>query len=413
MRIATLSIGDEVVFGEILDTNAPHMAARLYEVGLKVKRHLTVGDSEQDIIDAILALAPLSDVVIATGGLGPTVDDLTARAAAKASDRRLVLNETALEHLREFLARRGRNVTPSNEKQALIPAKAGLIPNPTGTACGFNFQLNGCLFFFLPGVPSEMVRMLDESVIPMIRERSSEERFIRIKVLKVFGIPEAELDTLLKGVGGKGSPVTLAFQVSFPEIRVKLRAEGDDEAETVQALDMACRKVRDILVDRIFAEDEDTIDTVLANLFREKGVTLSLAESCTGGFVAKRITEIPGCSDYFLEGAVTYSNVAKVRMFGVSPQLLEEKGAVSSEVAMAMARGMRKMSGSDISLAITGIAGPDGGSDEKPVGTVFFALATRSGCQSKMYRFSGTREQIRTIAAFMALNQLRRHLLSQ
>jgi nicotinamide-nucleotide amidase len=413
MRIATLSIGDEVVFGEIIDTNAPHIAASLYEVGLKVKRHLTVGDVEQDIIDAILTLAASSDVVIATGGLGPTIDDLTARAAAKASDRRLVLNETALEHLREFLARRGRSVTPSNEKQALIPAKSVLIPNPTGTACGFNFQLNGCLFFFLPGVPSEMVRMVDESVIPMIRERHTGQKIMRIKVLKVFGIPEAELDSLLKGVVEKDSPVTVAFQVSFPEILVKLRAEGDDEPETVRALDMACRRVREILLDRIFAEDEDTIDTVLADLFREKGFTLSLAESCTGGFVAKRITDSPGCSDYFLEGAVTYSNAAKVRILGLSSQLLEEKGAVSSEVAMAMARGMRKLSGSDISLAITGIAGPDGGSDEKPTGTVYFALATRSGCQSKMYRFSGTREQIRTIATFMALILLRRHLLGQ
>lgn len=413
MRIATLSIGDEVVFGEIVDTNAPHIASALYDVGLKVQRHLTVGDSEQDIVDAIRSLAGACNVVIATGGLGPTIDDLTARAAAKASDRRLVLNETALDHLREFLASRGRSVTPANEKQALIPAKSGLIPNPTGTACGFHFQLTGCLFFFLPGVPSEMVRMLGESVIPMILERRTEEKIIRIKVLKVFGIPEAELDTLLKGVAENDSRITVAFQVSFPEIRVKIRAEGDDEEDTVQALDRACGRVREILKDRIFAEGEDTLDMALAALFREKGLTLSLAESCTGGLVAKRITDIPGSSDYFLEGAITYSNSAKERLLGVSPQLLADNGAVSSECAMAMARGMRKLSGSDIALAITGIAGPDGGSNEKPVGTVFFALATRSGCQSKMYRFSGSRNQVRTIAAFMSLIQLRRHLLGQ
>lgn len=413
MRIATLSIGDEVVFGEIVDTNAPHMAARLYDVGLKVQHHLTVGDVENDIIDAIRNLACTNDVVIATGGLGPTVDDLTARAAAKASDRRLVLNETALEHLREFLARRGRSVTPSNEKQALIPSKSGLIPNPTGTACGFSFQMNGCHFFFLPGVPSEMERMLEDSIIPMILELHNVGKFIRIKVLKVFGIPEAELDSLLKGVSEKDPTVAVAFQVSYPEIRVKLRAEGDDEGETVEALDAATLKVREILRDRIFAEDEETLDSVLAALFRGKGLTLSLAESCTGGFIAKRVTDIAGSSGYFLEGAVTYSNTAKERLLGVSPQLLGEKGAVSSEVAMAMAKGMRKLSGSDIAMAVTGVAGPDGGSDDKPVGTVYYALATRSGCQSKMYRFSGTREQIRTIAVFMALNLLRRHLLGQ
>ena len=412
MRIATLSIGDEVVFGEIIDTNAPFIAARLYDIGLKVQRHLAVGDVEQDIIEAIRDLAASCDAVIATGGLGPTIDDITARAAAKASERRLALNDMALAHLTEFLAKRGRNVSPANEKQALLPAKSGLIPNPTGTACGFHFQFNSCLFVFLPGVPSEMVRMLGETVIPLISERRTQEKFIRIKILKVFGVPEAEMDTLLRGVAEHGSQVTVAFQVAFPEILVKLRAEGDDERETVLALDSACLRAREILQGRIFAEDEATMDTVVAALFREKGITLSLVESCTGGFVAKRITDIPGSSDYFLEGAVTYSNTAKIRLLGVSPQILDEKGAVSSEAAMAMARGMRKQSGSDIALAVTGIAGPAGATPEKPVGTVFIALATSSGCQTKMYRFAGTRGEIRTVATFMALNWLRRHLLS-
>ncbi|HEX2769006.1 MAG TPA: competence/damage-inducible protein A, partial [Geobacteraceae bacterium] len=162
MKIATLSIGDEVIFGEIVDTNAPFVAARLYDIGLKVRQHLAVGDVEGDIIEAIRALAETNEAVIATGGLGPTIDDITARAAAKATDRRLVLNETALTHLREFLAHRGRTLDPANEKQALLPAKSSLIPNPAGTACGFHFQFNGCAFFFLPGVPKEMVRMIDE-----------------------------------------------------------------------------------------------------------------------------------------------------------------------------------------------------------------------------------------------------------
>jgi nicotinamide-nucleotide amidase len=412
MRVATLSIGDEVVFGEIIDTNAPYTAARLYDIGLKVQRHLAVGDVEQDIIEAIRDLAASSDVVIATGGLGPTVDDITARAAAKASERRLALNETALAHLKEFLARRGRSVNPANEKQALIPAKSALIPNPTGTACGFHLQFNNCLFIFLPGVPSEMVRMMGESVIPLIRERCAREKIIRIKILKVFGIPEAEMDSLLRGVTEHGSQVKVAFQVAFPEILVKLRAEGDDEQDTVLALDRASMKAREILQGRVFAEDDETMDTVVAALFRAKGITLSLAESCTGGFVAKRITDVQGSSDYFLEGAVTYSNSAKIRLLGVTPQILEEKGAVSCETALAMARGMRKHSGSDIALAVTGIAGPSGATPEKPVGTVFIALATSSGCQAKMYRFAGNRGEIRTIATFMALNWLRRHLLS-
>jgi nicotinamide-nucleotide amidase len=413
MKIATLSMGDEVVFGEIVDTNAAFIAKRLYDIGLKVRQHLTVGDVEADIVDAIEALAATSEAVIASGGLGPTIDDITARAAAKAIGRRLVLNEEALAHLREFIGKRGRVVDPANDKQALFPAKSALIPNPTGTACGFHFQHNGCLFFFLPGVPSEMERMVEESVIPLLKARRKEKSIVRVKVLKVFGLPKAELDTLLRGVTEQDSPVTVAFQVDFPQILVKLRAEGDDERDTASALEETCRKVREILGRHLFAEDEETMDSVVAALFREKGLTLSLAESCSGGLVAKRITDIPGCSAYFLEGAVTYSNAAKIRILGVSPQLLEEKGAVSSEVALAMARGMRRLSGSDIGLAVTGVAGPAGGSGEKPLGTVFIALASHAGCQTKGYRFFGDREKIRTMASFMALNWMRRHLLSR
>jgi nicotinamide-nucleotide amidase len=412
MKIATLSIGDEVVFGEIVDTNAPFIASRLYDIGLKVRQHLAVGDVEGDIIEAIRTLAVTNEAVIATGGLGPTIDDLTARAAAKATDRRLALNDTALTHLKEFLAKRGRTLDPANEKQALLPAKSSLIPNPAGTACGFYFQYNGCVFYFLPGVPKEMARMVDESIIPLLRERCTQEKIIRVKVLKVFGVPEAQLDTMLKSVTEPGSPVAVAFQVDFPQILVKLRAEGDNEMHTVAALDEVCRKSREILHRHMFAEDDETMDSVVAALFREKRLTLSLAESCSGGLVAKRITDIPGSSTYFLEGAVTYSNAAKMRILGVSAQLLEEKGAVSSEVAMAMARGMRKLAGSDIALAVTGVAGPDGGTSEKPVGTVFIALAAPSCCHAKSYRFNGNRSEIRTITSFMAMDWLRRFLLT-
>jgi nicotinamide-nucleotide amidase len=412
MKIATLSIGDEVVFGEIVDTNAPHIARHLYDVGLKVQRHLAVGDAEEDVMAAIRTLASTSEAVIATGGLGPTTDDITAAAAAKAANLRLELNKKALAHLRRFLAERGRNVDSANKKQALLPAGSGMIPNPTGTACGFHFQLNDCTFYFLPGVPREMARMIEETVIPMLREQSLQDSIIRIRVLKLFGLPEAEAGTRLGGLTGADSPVTVAFQVDFPEIRIKLRAEGDDERLVVRLLDETCLKAREKLQGYIFAENDETMDSVVATLLRTKGLTLSLAESCTGGLLAKRITDIPGSSAYFLEGAVTYSNAAKIRILGVSPRLLEEKGAVSSEVAMAMASGMRKVSGSDIALAVTGIAGPDGGAPGKPVGTVFLALSTNSGCQTREYRFFGSRKEIRTITSFTALDLLRRHLLS-
>ena len=412
MKIVTLSIGDELMYGEVVDTNAARIAERLYCAGLTVQRHLTVGDREPDIVEALEFLSDKSDAVIVTGGLGPTIDDITARAAAKATSRRLVLNDEALAHLKGVGEKLGGNLHPLNEKQALMPTKSTLIPNPVGTACGFHLIHQGRYLFFLPGVPGEMVRMLDETVIPFLLERNRHRKVVRTRVLKVFGPSEAEVDFLLKEVAAVNVGITVAFNVIFPEIHVKLRAEGESEVAVADLLERAMTEAREKLNGAVFAEDGATMDSVVAGLFREKGVTLSLAESCTGGLVAKRITDQPGSSAYFLEGVVTYTNAAKTRYLEVPPMLLEERGAVSGEVAMAMAKGMRRVSGSDIALAVTGIAGPDGGTSEKPVGTVFIALANRAGCHAKRYSFIGDREEIRTITALTAMDWLRRQLLS-
>ncbi len=412
MKIVTLSIGDELMYGEVVDTNAARIAERLYGAGLTVQRHLTVGDREPDIVEALEFLSDKSDAIIVTGGLGPTIDDITARAAAKATGRRLVLNDEALLHLKEVGEKLGGNLHPQNEKQALMPTKSTLIPNPVGTACGFHLIHQGGYLFFLPGVPGEMVRMLDETVIPFLLERNRHRKVVRTRVLKVFGPSEAEVDFLLKELAAVNVGITVAFTVIFPEIHVKLRAEGESEATVADLLERAMTEAREKLKGVVFAEDEATMDSVVAGLFREKGVTLSLAESCTGGLVAKRITDQPGSSAYFLEGVVTYTNAAKTRYLEVPPRLLAEKGAVSGEVAMAMAKGMRRVSGSDVALAVTGIAGPDGGTPEKPVGTVFIALASRAGCHAKRYTFHGDREEIRTITALTAMNWLRRQLLT-
>lgn len=412
MKIATLSIGDELIFGEVVDTNAAHISERLYSVGFKVQRQLTVGDNEQDIVEAIETLAVKCDVVVVTGGLGPTVDDITARSAAKITGHELVLNEEALAHLQRFSEKLGGNLQPLNEKQALMPAGSTPIPNPVGTARGFYLTYNGRLLFFLPGVPGEMARMLDETVIPFIVSRVKRRTFLQTKVFKVFGPSEAEVDALMDGVADEAAGVSVAFCVNFPEIMVKLRVEGHEEAVVAELLTRAGDTARQRLNGYVFAEDGETIDTVVASLFRETGFTLSLAESCTGGLVAKRITDISGSSAYFLEGIVSYSNAAKTQLLDVSQRLLDEKGAVSSEVAMSMALGVCKLSGSDIALAVTGIAGPDGGTVEKPVGTVYMALADPTGCRAKRYTFHGDREEIRLITSFMAMDWLRKRLLS-
>jgi nicotinamide-nucleotide amidase len=412
MKVSTLSIGDEVLFGEITDTNSAHIATRLYDEGFMVHRHLCVGDNESDIMEVIEALAGRNDFIVASGGLGPTVDDITARAAAKAAGRPLVLNDEALAHLRRFYEKLGREMFPAAEKQCLLPAKAALVPNPVGTACGFVLPYKGTYFFFLPGVPKEMKRMLEETVLPAIRSQQERERFVRTRVFRVFGLSESQTEALVKEVARPADALSVAYCVNFPEVFVKLRIEGNDEARLSTVLEEGCIKMREKLGEFLVAEGDDTIDSVVARLFRQKGTTLSLAESCTGGLIAKRITDMSGSSSYFLEGAVTYSNSAKTRVLDVPAGLIVEKGAVSSAVAMAMARGIRRKSGSDVGLAVTGVAGPEGGTEEKPVGTVYLALAGPSDCKAKHYKFFGDRERIRTIAAFTAMDWLRRYLLA-
>ena len=406
--LAILTIGDELLLGEVVDGNAARIGAQLYRHGLKVQRRLTVGDVEADIVDAIGYLAAKSDAVVVTGGLGPTVDDITARAAARAAGTALVMNEEALAHVRRVAGKMGGTSHPRNDSQALIPHGAALIANPLGTACGFSLEHHGCTLFFLPGVPAEMARMLEETVLPALVRRR-EPGALTTRMLRLFGISEAEADARLSGMALPAG-VSVAFGVEFPEIHLKLRGEGAEESRVEASLAEAAELVRRELGDFMLGEEQDTMDALVAAGLRRTGLTLSLAESCTGGMVAKRITDLPGSSAYFLEGAVTYTDAAKTRVLGVPALLLAEHGAVSSETALAMASGMRCSSGSDLSLAVTGIAGPGGGSAAKPVGTVYLALATPQGCNSKGYRFSGSRDEIRTITVWTALDWLRRYL---
>lgn len=412
MRISTLSIGDELICGQITDSNAGTIAQALVEHGMRVQRHMTVGDSEPDIIEALLELARNSDAIIVTGGLGPTADDLTARAVARATGRRLVLNEQAKAHVRDMSGRLASLIVcPLNDKQALIPTKTTLITNPTGTACGFHLMYKGCFMFFMPGVPSEMRLMLHDSVITFLSDRISPKRAIRTTYLNVFGPCEAEVDELLTGIARPDHGLYLGICVTFPWMRITLGGEADSEDAVAALLAPAAELVRERLKEYVFASGETGINEVVAGLLHASGFTLSLAESCTGGLIAQMITSISGSSRYFLEGAVTYSNAAKIRQLGVAAELLEEKGAVSRDVASAMSKGIRRMAGSDLGLAVTGIAGPEGGTVDKPVGTVFISLAAPDGCWTKRFLFSGSRDEIRIITAWTALDWLRRYLL--
>lgn len=412
MRISTLSIGDELIAGRVVDTNAAFIAATLHENGLGVLRHHAVGDSEPDIIGALSDLGRVSDAVIVTGGLGPTADDLTARAAARATGRRLVINEEARAHVREISGRLEHLLfCPLNDKQAMLPAKSTLIPNPSGTACGFHLIHNGSFMFFMPGVPSEMRVMLRQSVIPFLLERVPRRRVFRTAHFDLFGPCEAEVDEMLLGIARPEAGLVLGICVGYPAMRVTLRAEADTAEAAGELLSTAAGRVRERLGEYIYAEGEADVARSVAELFFRHGLTLSLAESCTGGMIGAMVTGVPGSSRFFLDGVVCYSNGAKQRLAGVPEEVITRSGAVSSECAAALAKGVRAAAGSDLGLAVTGIAGPEGGSDDKPVGTVFISLAAPDGCWTKRFHFRGSRDEVRTMTAWTALDWLRRYLL--
>jgi nicotinamide-nucleotide amidase len=412
LRVELITIGNELTSGEVVDTNAAFMAEALSEDGLEVPFITTIGDEALNIEDSLRRAGERAEVVIVTGGLGPTQDDITASSAAKALELQLVLNRQVLENLKKRFAERGMEMPVSNEKQAFFPQQAEIIPNPMGTACGFIVRQRGKIFIFLPGVPRELKALMRENVIPFLEKERKEKIAVRSCTLKVFGFTESAIADLLKDVNPGDFSASLAYLPRFPENHVKIivRARVAEEAE--EKLRRLASLIREKLQGRVIAVDRETLEEIVGQLLRAGGATLAVAESCTGGLVAHRLTRIPGSSDYFERSVVVYSNAAKVQMLGVPKELIDRNGAVSAEVAEKMAEGVRRVSNATLGLGITGIAGPTGGSVEKPVGTVFIALASPKGTVSRRYQFMGDRDQIKTISAYTAIDWVRRYFLN-
>jgi nicotinamide-nucleotide amidase len=407
MTAAVLSIGTELTRGELVNGNAAWLAEQLTSLGFHVVEQVSVADEIDDIVAAVRRLAVRSNVVVATGGLGPTTDDKTQEAVARALGVGLVRNEPTLEKIRRRWASFGREMPASNQKQADFPEGAEIVPNPVGTAPGFSVRIGECHLFFLPGVPSEMTHLFGESVVPTIA--SMGERNSHQVHLRTFGLTESQVGDLLAGLEEEHAGVTLGYRAHFPEIEVKVlsRAQTASEAEC-KAREVA-EKVRERLGDAVFGDRDDTFPGAVGRLLRAKRKTLAIAESCTGGLVGAMVTSVPGSSDYLLLDAVTYSNHSKSKILGVTNECLRAHGAVSQECAAAMAEGALRISDADIAVAITGIAGPGGGTEEKPVGTVWFALARKDQPTfTKTRRLPGDRERIRTLAAYVALSLVKR-----
>jgi len=403
-----LSVGSELVAGRIADTNAAYLSENLLRLGIRVSRHTALGDDLEAVRQVLLDIADRADVAVVTGGIGPTPDDITRQAFAEAARVELTESPEAAEALRARFALWGREPSPSNLIQAHIPQGARLIANPNGTAEGFAIQLKSCLFFCLPGVPFEMKAMCERDVFPELARRSGQSAAVRL--LQVFGLGESVVGERLHNLMRRGRSPDVATQVSGGIITVRITATGADLARLTERVEADAAVVRERLAENIYAEGGLSLAEAVARLLEKRNKTIAIAESCTGGEIAARLTDVPGISRCFLQGVVAYSNEAKVRRFGVPEDVIVRHGAVSAETALAMAEGMRRTSGADIALSTTGIAGPSGGTQDKPVGLVYTALSATDARVVREHRLGGDRAAVRNRAARHALNLARLYL---
>ena len=405
MTCAVLCIGTELTRGELVNTNASWLAASLTDLGFEVVEDVVIDDDRARIVATLERLGKTARLIFCTGGLGPTTDDRTTEAAAAALGVPLVRDEASVEHLRRRFDKLGRTMGESNLKQADFPQGASILPNPIGTAPGFSVTLGGAAAYFMPGVPREMKRMFDEQIAAKIRPLAPNDSY-QIR-LRTFGLPESIVGERLAGVEAAYGGVTVGYRAHFPEIEVKVLARAKSQVEARDLCERATTEVKGRLADVVYGEADDTFAGVVGCTLRGKGYTLAIAESCTGGLVGHMITREPGASDFLLVDAVTYANSAKTRLLGIDEDVIRGHGAVSSEVAAAMAEGVKHVSGADVALSLTGVAGPGGGSPDKPVGTVFIAVCWPGGITVKERHFNGDRHQIQTLAAYAGLHLVR------
>ena len=401
--------GDEVMRGTIADTNTALTASRLYPLGLQLRRTVVVGDRAEDIRRALLDTSVRADFCIVSGGLGPTSDDLTAACAAQAAGVPLRRDEAWLVNLRERWTKVFRRTDPmpvNNERQADVPEGCEVLGNPDGSAPAFALRIDRCTFFFLPGVPREYHRIIQELVLPRLAAATGHAA-LRTRVLQCYGVAESRLDELVAPIREQHPEVRFGFRTKFPENYLSLASLAQDTATAEANLARVEEKCRAVLGDFVYGQDGVTFAQSVGEALAARGETLACAESCTGGLLTQLLTEVAGSSRWTAGAYVTYSYEMKTAALGVSRDLLAQHGAVSEEVARAMAEGALRASGASWAVSITGIAGPDGGTADKPVGTVWFALAGKGPTQAKMVRFRGDRGQVRMQSAFVALQLVR------
>lgn len=410
MQLEMISTGEEVLSGQITDTNAAWFADTMMNLGIELQLRTTVGDRLDDLARVFTERSHHADVILVNGGLGPTSDDLSAEAMAKAAGVPLVEDSAWRMHLEDWFARRGRTMPQSNLKQCLVPANAVVVDNPIGSAPGFRVKLNRAWLFFTPGVPAEFKPMVTEQFIPFLRETFQPGAATRLHKFQTIGYGESMLADRIATLPVPAG-ITLGYRPSPPHVEIKVFARGD---AALAAMDAWLPQVRAVLGDAVVSERFPTLAEEVHTLMCENKHTLALAESCTGGMLSNLLVEYPGSSAYLQMGLVTYSNDAKRQLLGVPAAVLATDGAVSTETALAMARGARSLADTDFALAVTGIAGPDGGSADKPVGTVVIALADRAACWVQTVSLGQrSRTLVRTLSCAVALDMLRRRVLGR
>lgn len=412
MNAEIITIGTELLLGEIVDTNSAFLAETLAECGVNVYYKSTVGDNMSRMVAAIKQAWDRSDLVITSGGLGPTADDLTKEAVAAALGLDMVFDDDAWEMVQARFQHRHTKMSANNRRQAIIPQGAKLIPNFWGTAPGIIYESGHKAVICLPGVPRELIGMVRETVVPFIKGRLAEHGVvISSRTVRFIGIGESSLEEELSDLIEQQTNPTIALYAGSGEVRIRLTARARSKEAAWELIAPVEEAIKKRVGEYVYGYDDDNLETVVGRLLLDRSMTIAVAESCTGGLVSHRLTNVPGSSGYYMRGAVTYSNEAKQKVLGVAKETLEQYGAVSWQTAVAMAEGVRQWASTDLGVGITGIAGPGGGTAEKPVGLVYAAVSGPAGTKWQEFHFLGDRLQVKERTSSQVLNMVRLYVL--
>ncbi len=409
MNAEILAVGTELLMGQIANTNAQYLSRRLADLGIRVLYHSVVGDNPQRLSDSLALALSRTDIVVMTGGLGPTKDDLTKETVAAAFRMELVRDEAVYAQISSFFQKIGREMVESNAKQAYLPVGSSIIPNRNGTAPGCLIERDGKTVILFPGPPKEMIPMFEETVFPWFEKKTGQ--VLASRMLRVFGIGESSMEARILDIIDRQTNPTIAPYVGDGDVVVRVTASARTKAEAELLLEPAVEEIRERLGSYLFATHGEAMEEIVGKLLLERNLTVSAAESCTGGLLAAKLVNVSGISAVFARSYVVYADAAKIQELGVSPDTLAAHGAVSAETAKEMSEGLMRKTGCGVAVAVTGIAGPDGGTPEKPVGLVHVAVTTAEGTRSREFRLNGNRERIRTMTALHALDMVRRILL--